>query len=214
MGLSRSIWYIVFSTWMSFGALAQGVTESFRAQIEVIDKTSAKVMCTIAVAPDSGVSMLPLQAIKYENASITSVKINGQAAEIIDYNHLWKIEYYGFSGRSVALEYEVRWKGDEAVIPILYVPWKAEDTEEGKMAVRMSLPQNLFIGNHFPDVEFAQNANGVYSFDLPVVTSLVKFDLRQDDGFYISGTTVVDFFIVFLLAGLGVFGWTRRKMLT
>lgn len=204
---------MVFSFWFSFGVLAQGITERFDANIELLDEHSALVTNTIAVVPDSGVSMLPLQAIKYEHASITSVKVNGQDAELIDYNHLWKIEQYGFYGRSVALEYEVQWEGDEAVIPILYVPWKAQDTEEGKMAVYMSLPQNLFIGNHFPDVEFAQDASGVYSFDLPVVTSLVKFDLRQDDDFYISGTTVVDFFIVFLLAGLGVFGWQRRKML-
>ncbi len=213
MGLTRSIWLLVFGCWISSGVLGQGITERFDANIKLLDEHSAIVTTTIAVAPDSGVSMLPLQAIKYENASITAAKVDGQAAEIIDYNHLWKIEQYDFSGRSVNLEYEVQWEGDEVVIPILYVPWKAQDTEEGKMVVRISLPQNLFIGNHFPDVEFSQAPDGVYSFDLPVVTSLVKFDLRQDDDFYISGTTVVDFFIVFLLAGLGIFGWQRRKML-
>jgi hypothetical protein len=212
MGLIRSCALLITCCFALFAGHAQGITEQFIAEIRVLDEHSARVTCAITVAQDSGVTMLPLQAIKYENASITSAKVNDQSVELIDYNHLWKIESYGFSGRSVDVEYDVRWEGDEAVIPILYVPWKAQDTEEGKMAVNISLPQNLFIGNHFPDIEFAKGVDG-YSFDLPVVTSLVKFDLREDDSFYISGTTVVDFFIICVLAGLGIFGWQRRKTL-
>lgn len=203
---------MVLSIWLADGPYAQGLTEQFVADIQVKDAHSATVICTITVVPDSGVTMLPLQAIKYENASITAVRVDDQAAEIIDYNHLWKVEHYGFSGSTITVEYDVMWQGEEAVIPVLYVPWKTQDTEEGKMAVTISLPPNTFIGNHFPDVTFTKN-EGWYAFNLPVVTSLVKFDLREDEDFYISGTTVVDFLIICLLAGLGVIGWKRRKML-
>ena len=211
MGL-RGVWYLVL-IWTTCAAQAQGITEQFDIQVQVVDSNSALVECTIAVAPDSGVTMLPMQAIKYTNASITSVKVDHLPVELIDYNHLWKLEQYGFSGRSVQVAYEVRWEGDEAVIPIMYVPWKAADTEEGKMRTKVSLPGGLHIGNHFPDVAFARDVMGVYTFDLPVVTSLIKFDLRDNVDFYISGTTVVDLVIIALLLGLGVLGWKRRKML-
>ncbi|GEM_PF-3756526 len=212
MGL-RSTWYIILSTWTCLGALAQGKTEQFDIQVQLLDHRSTRVECTIAVAPDSGVTMLPIQAIKYENASISSVTVNDQGAELIDYNNFWKVEHYDFSGRSAKIAYEVQWEGEEAVIPVMYVPWKAADTEEGKMKARILLTEGLFIGNHFPDVILDLSSDGSYSFDLPVVTSLIKFDLRESDDFYISGTTVVDLVIIGLLIILGVLGWQRRKML-
>lgn len=213
MGLRQVIGLWILGCWPMAGLWGQGVTERFDASIRLMDAHTAMVTATIAVAPDSGVTMLPLQAIKYEHATIDQVKIEGQLVDLIHYNHLWKIEHYGFAGTTVTLEYRVQWASDEVIIPMVYVPWKATDTEEGKMSVRISLPDQMFIGNHFPDVTFTKGT-GDYGFDLPVVTSLVKFDLRTDEDFYVSGTSVVDGFIVLLLAGLGVLGWTRRKMLS
>ncbi|MEM8894865.1 MAG: hypothetical protein AAGC88_09825 [Bacteroidota bacterium] len=212
MGL-KSTWYIVLSIWICHITWANGTTDQFDIRVEVIDSNSAVVECTIAVAPDSGVTMLPIQAIKYENARISSVKVNNQEAELIDYNNFWKVEHYGFSSRSAKIAYEVQWQGEEAVIPVMYVPWKAADTQEGKMKANISLTEGLYIGNHFPDVALGLNSDGSYSFDLPVVTSLIKFDLRESDDFYISGTTVIDLVIIGLLIVLGVLGWQRRKML-
>lgn len=185
-------------------------TTRFETSIEAQQDGYFQVENIIHFTLDEALGMVPLEAIRYEASEISGVSVDGKPAELIEYNHLWKIEWYEKVQSPLRVTYQVKSKDDFANIPMLMLPWKPTATPEDLFTAAIKIPKDFIIKDQFPTIPFEQLNEREYRFQLPVVSSLVRLKLSKDDGLEWGRTQWIDTLVIVLLLGLGVLGWVNR----
>ncbi len=201
---------LFFGLWFVAIAVQAQSTTRFETSIEAQQDGYFRVENVIHFTLDEALGMVPLEAIRYEASEISGVSVDGKPAKLIEYNHLWKIEWYEKVKSPLRVTYQVRSDDDFANIPMLMLPWKPTGTPEDLFTATIKIPEDYIIKDQFPTIPFEQLNEREYRFQLPVVSSLVRLKLSKDDGIEWGRTKWIDALVIVLLLGLGVLGWVNR----
>ncbi len=196
----------------------------------MIFNTSEPISVSIShtIHIDSNEQKIPLRVIGKSIAHIQKVKVRLEGQEYaLNLNPInFKMsqgEIYLPAARvqsgqiKLEISYELNastFDGKQKVvsIPILFVDWKPESAKAKAFVASIKADTRFALKSRFPAMKWKKESEenlNVYSFDLQVIPSWVKFKLYEGKLPLISLELLVDLGVIFVLLSLMFFGWKK-----
>lgn len=165
---------------------------------------------------------ITVQALAFENSTIQNllIRINNNAVPAVlskNKNGLWVTTIPVEALNTLEVNYETSIVEKQIIAPLLFTPIVPPSSDEQLFSATLKIPAHHKLVESFPTINDASRIEGtqeIYNVKLPVIPSVVKFEVAPEAEFKLGITEILDGVILVTLTLLGVVGWRNRKMLT